>query len=136
MGNLIIILILLVIVALAVYSTIRRIRYGSSCCGERDAAPKKVKVTDRNKAHYLHEYVLKVDGMHCSNCARRVENALNSGEGRWATANIEKKEVILLSKSEENENEIGKIVASAGYTMLSFRRNALLGGHDEKTIGT
>ena len=122
MGNTVIIIVLLAIVALAVCSTIRRIRYGSSCCGERDAAPKKVKVADRNKAHYPHEYVLKVDGMHCSNCDRRVENALNAGEGRWATANIEKKEVIFLSKQEERETEIGRIISSAGYTMLSYKQ--------------
>lgn len=119
MGNYIIILVLVIIIALAVRSTVHRIRFGSSCCGERDAAPKKVRVKDKNKAHYPFEYLLKVDGMHCSNCARRVENALNSGEGRLATADVGKKEVRLLSKQKEKESEIGKIVSAAGYTMLS-----------------
>ena len=121
MGNVIIIIILVAVIGAAIYSTVHRIRFGSSCCGERDAAPKKVKVKDRNKSNYPYKYILKVDGMHCSNCARRVENALNEGEGRWATVNIEKKEVTLLSKHAEDEAELGRIIAAAGYVMLSCR---------------
>ena len=122
MGNVIIIALLILVVAYAVYGTVKRIRYGSSCCGEREAAPKKVKVKDRNKDNYPFTYVLKVDGMHCSNCALRVENALNSREGHWANADVGKKEVLLRSKHEVNEDELGKTVASAGYTMLSCNK--------------
>ena len=121
-GNIVIILVLLLIVAIAVYGTVRRIRYGSSCCGERDAAPKKVKVKDKNKAHYPNVYVLSVDGMHCSNCARRIENAFNASGARWATADVGKKEVLLRSKYEESEDELGRMTAAAGYTMLSCRK--------------
>jgi copper chaperone CopZ len=39
--------------------------------------------------------------MHCSNCARRVENALNKTEGRWATVDLADKEVRLYSKKAE-----------------------------------
>ncbi len=123
MGNAVIIAILVLIIGLAVYSTIRRICYGSSCCGERDPAEKKIKVADTNINNYPYTYTLQVDGMHCANCARRVENALNRLEGRWAVADVGKKEVLLRSKREETENEIGSAVDSAGYTMLSFRKH-------------
>ena len=123
MGNAVIIAILVLIIGLAVYSTIRRIRYGSSCCGERDPAEKKIKVADTNIHNYPYTYTLHVDGMHCANCARRVENALNRIEGRWATADIGRKEVLLRSKREETEKEIGSAIDSAGYTMLPFRRH-------------
>ncbi len=123
MGNVIITVVLIVIIALAVYSTIRRIRYGSSCCGERDPAEKKIKVADTNIHNYPYTYTLQIDGMHCANCARRIENALNRLEGRWATADVGKKEVLLRSKSEESESELGSIIASAGYTMLSCRKH-------------
>ena len=122
MGNVIVAAVLVAIVALAIYSTVRRIRYGSSCCGEHDAAPKKVKVKDKNKAHYPYVYVLDVDGMHCSNCARRIENAFNTQGARWATADVGKHEVTLLSKYEESADELGRITAAAGYTMLSCER--------------
>jgi len=120
MGDAVVIIVLLGIVALAVYGTVRRIRYGSSCCGEKTPPPKKVKVKDRNKTSYPFVYRLKVDGMHCANCARRVENALNSMEGSWAMANLGNKEVMLLRKSEITEQELASVIAKAGYTVLSF----------------
>ena len=122
MGNTVVIIILLLIVAFAVYGTVRRIRFGSSCCGEHDAADKKVRVRDRNKKSYPYTYVLGVDGMHCANCARRIENAFNKTEGRWAEADVGRKEVILRTKREESERDLSGIVSGAGYTMLAFKR--------------
>ncbi len=120
MGNLLIIAALIVIVFFAVYGTVKRIRFGSSCCGEKDPPEKKVKVRDKNRNNYPYRYVLGVEGMHCSNCARRIENSFNSTDDRWARADISKKEVELLSKHEENEKTLSDIVSQAGYTMVSF----------------
>jgi len=120
MGDVVVIIVLSGIVALAVYGTVRRIRYGSSCCGEKTPPPKKVKVKDRNKASYPFVYQLKVDGMHCANCARRVENAINSLEGCWAVVDLGKKEVTLRTKSETTEKDMSAVIAKAGYTVLSF----------------
>ena len=120
MGTVIITLILLLIAALAVKSVIHRIRHGSSCCGERDAPEKKIKVLDKDKSNYPYRYVISVDGMHCSNCTRRVENALNSLDGLWAKANLEKKYVSVLSKKEVDEKFLTSQISGAGYTVLSF----------------
>ena len=120
MSTLIICLILLVIIALAVKSIIHRIKHGSACCGERDAAPKKIIINDKNKSHYPFEYIIKIDGMHCSNCVRFVENALNSEKGLWATVNLEKKEARILAKTQMKQKFLDKIVLNAGYTPLSF----------------
>ena len=120
MGSILIIAILVVIILFAIKSVIHRIRHGSACCGERDAPQKKIKVKDKNKDHYPFQYILTVDGMHCSNCTRNVENALNSLEGIWATANLQDKEAIVLSKSIRENSELEKIVAQAGYTVLKI----------------
>ena len=122
MGNVLSGLLLILILAIAIYGTVRRIRHGSSCCGEHEPAEKKIKVKDRNRDNYPYEYILKIDGMHCSNCAVRIENALNRGGDRWARADLGKKQVSLLSKREETENDLGTVVASAGYTLLTFER--------------
>lgn len=119
MGTAVVILILLFILAVAIKSICHRIIHGSACCGERDALPKKIQVKDKNKSHYKYKYILNVDGMHCSNCTRHVENTLNSVEGIWAKANLEKKEVTVLSKNIRENSELEKIVAHAGYTVLS-----------------
>ena len=120
MGDTVVVIILLGIVVLAVYGTVKRIRYGSSCCGSKTPPEKKVKVKDRNKASYPFVYRLKVDGMHCANCARRVENAMNSMEGSWGTVDLGKKEVTLLRKSKATEPELAAVIAKEGYTVLSF----------------
>ena len=114
------VLILVLIVTVAAIWIIRKIRYGSSCCGEHEAAPAKVKVKDRNAKNYPYLYELSVDGMHCANCARRVENAFNSLDGFWASADIAGRKVKLLSKQEASEKECSKIISDAGYTLLTL----------------
>ncbi len=120
MGTFIIILILLGIVAIAVTSVIKRIKYGSSCCGTHDAAPKKIRVNDKNKSHYPYSYTLTVDGMHCSNCARRVENALNKKEGVWATVKLENKTVLVRSKNALEWKDFSQIISEEGYTLMQL----------------
>ena len=116
--NVVIVIILIVVIAIAVYGTVKRIRFGSSCCGTKEPAAKKVRVKDRNKTHYPYKYILSVDGMHCSNCARRIENTFNKTEGRWAVADVGQKQLRLLSKHEEKECDLISLTAQAGYTMI------------------
>ncbi len=123
MGTLFIIVILLAIIALAVKSIIHRIRYGSACCGERDAPEKKIQPADKNKANYPYKYILSVDGMHCSNCTRHVENALNSIDGLWASASLEKKSVTVLAKMEVAAADFENEIREAGYTVLSVTKS-------------
>ncbi len=121
MGTAIVVFILLVIVISAVKGTIKRVLYGSACCGERERPEKKVKVKDRKKSHYCYKYKISVSGMHCSNCVRHVENALNSIEGIWAKANLGQKKVTVLSKTEYSFGDFEKFIDDAGYTALSMK---------------
>ena len=120
MGTTIVIFVLAIIVVCAILSIRKRIKYGSSCCGTHDAAPKKIKVKDKNKAHYPYTYTLTVDGMHCSNCARRVENALNSKDSVWAKVNLEKKSVLVRAKSQLKWEDFSTLINKAGYTLIEF----------------
>ena len=88
MANIIIVLILVALVGYGIYSYVHHLTHGGGCCGERDAAAKKVKVEDHNKAHYPHTLVMGVDGMTCQNCQRHVENALNVMPGTWAAVDL------------------------------------------------
>ena len=123
MGTVITIIFLLVITAFAVKGVIHRIRHGSACCGERDAPEKRIQPADKDKSHYQYKYTLAVDGMHCSNCTRHVENALNSIDGVWATASLEKKSVTVLSKMELEAADLENEVSEAGYTVLTVSKN-------------
>lgn len=122
MGNIIVYIILVAVIAIAVYGTVKRIRHGSSCCGEREAPPKKIRVSDRNKNNYPYIYELKVDGMHCSNCARLIENGFNSNNGMWATADISQKAVRLLTKEPADEGKLRQITSDSGYTLISYKK--------------
>ena len=120
MGTLVISLLLALICVFSVRSVIKRIKYGSSCCGTHDPLPKKIRVTDKDASHYPYSYSLTVDGMHCANCVRHVENALNAEEGIWATVKLEDKSVLVRSKIQLDETELSRSISGAGYTMIAF----------------
>jgi len=120
MGTIIVLLVLAIIVLCAILSIRKRIKYGSACCGTHDAAPKKIKVKDKNKAHYPYTYTLTVDGMHCSNCALRVENALNSKDGVWASVKLENNTVLVRSKNPMKWEDFSTLINKAGYTLIEL----------------
>jgi copper chaperone CopZ len=123
MGTVIITIVLIAIIIFAIFSIIKRIKYGSACCGTHDAAPKKIRVSDKNKSHYPYTYTLTVDGMHCSNCARHVENALNTKEGIWATVKLENNTVLVRSKNPLEWDELSPVISKAGYTLIKLLSN-------------
>ena len=120
MGTVIVILVLIAIIVCAILSIRKRIKYGSACCGTHDAAPKKIRVNDKNKSHYPYTYILTVDGMHCSNCARRVENVLNSKEGIWASVKLENNAVLVRSKNPLEWSDISPLISAEGYTLIEL----------------
>lgn len=120
MTTAIIIIVLVIICALAVRSYVKKLRYGSGCCGEHEAPDKKVKVADRNKDHYPYSIKLMIDGMVCGNCVRRVENALNSLDGIWARVDLGNKEAEVLSKEQVDKEILVNAVRNVGYTVINI----------------
>lgn len=84
----VVLVLLTLCVCFGIRSYAKKLRQGGGCCGEREPAEKKVRVADRNRSHYPYHAVLKIDGMVCANCARRVENAINRMDGYWAEADV------------------------------------------------
>ena len=119
-GTIVVLIILAVVIVVSIMGIVKRIKYGSSCCGEKDPGPSKVRVKDRNKSHYPYTYYLGIDGMHCSGCVRKIENEFNAKDGMWAKASLEKRQVKLLSKFVLDKSVASGIVSDAGFTMLSF----------------
>lgn len=60
------------------------------------------------------------NGMYCSNCAQRIENAFNSIEGLWAKVNFENKSVTVRAKKIFEGAQLSKIVNDAGYVVIDF----------------
>lgn len=118
MANVIIVLILLALVGYGIYSFVHHLTRGGGCCGEHEPPVKKVKVEDRNKAHYPHTLVLGVDGMTCQNCQRHVENALNTLPDTLAEVNLSARNVTVWTKGDADEEVIRKAIRDAGYLPL------------------
>lgn len=87
---------------------------------------KKIKVSDKDKSHYPYSRILKVDGMSCGNCVCHVENALNSLEGVWAQADLEKGEALVRMKQEHGNNELKQAVKDAGYVVYNIEESSEL----------
>lgn len=110
-------IVFIVFVVFVVKSYAKKINSG--CCGGGGDAEKKIKVADKNKSHYPYSAVLTVDGMMCSGCETKVENALNVIDGVWAKANASSGKVDVLMKKPVDENVLRKAVNDIGvYTVM------------------
>lgn len=114
MANVIIVLILVLICIYSVRSYMKKLTQG--CCGAGGDEEKKVKVRDKNPEHYPHCVTIGVEGMTCSHCKARVENALNAEEGVWAQVNLKEKKAQVRMKNALSEDELRRIISRAGYT--------------------
>lgn len=62
---------------------------------------------------------VKIDGMSCSHCAKKIENSLKEVDGVLkVSANLDKKEVIITSKFEIDTNLLCKKIEDLGYKYL------------------
>ena len=121
MNNAIIIIVLALLIAFAVWKTWRKARRGGGCCGDIQAADARVSVRDRNKAHYPYTVDIAIGGMTCENCARKVENALNLLDGTWAVVSISGGSAKVLSKTPLDEAALREAVRGAGYVVTGCR---------------
>lgn len=99
----------------AIRITIRKWKKGGGCCGEHEAAVRISPVRDRSKAHYPYVLDLRITGMTCINCARRIENALNSMDGIWAEVDKSSGKAHILSRQKLDERKICSFIAGLGY---------------------
>ena len=109
---------LALLLAWAIWHSLKRARRGGGCCGEHEPVPSKQRVRDRNRAHYPYETRLCIGGMSCEACARKVENALNSLDGVWAEVDISTHTALIRSKAVPDVMLLGEKVREAGYAVL------------------
>lgn len=102
-----------------------RKKLASGCCGSGgDAAPKKIRVQDRDLKHYPYEKTLYINGMTCKNCITHVQNALNSLDGVFSKVELDKRRAVVHMKEDIPDQLLRKTVAGAGYTVESVRAGA------------
>lgn len=121
MANAVILALLAAVLIIGVRSYMKKLAHG--CCGGGDGgAERKVRVSDRNPAHYAHAVRLSIAGMTCSRCAGRVENALNGLDGVWARVDLKGESALVRMKARIPDSELERVVAQAGYAVTAIAR--------------
>ena len=100
MGNFVILALVAVIIFFAVKSVIKRGKNG--CCGG-------------GECNYPFKATISVEDMHCGNCKKKVENALNAISGIWATVDLSSHTAEVRMKEEHSEEELRETISKAGY---------------------
>ena len=114
MKDYVIIGVIVLIVALATFYTVKHFKGEGSCCGGGGYRPKRKKLKN-----VKYRKTFRVSGMHCINCKRRVEEAVNGIKGVACKADFKKGE-IELSYEDDVPDEIIKVkIERAGYTLVS-----------------
>lgn len=113
MATILICIALAALAALGIRSYARR--FSAGCCGADGETVRRLRVQDRNPKHFPYEVRLAIGGMTCQNCARRVENELNSLDGVWAKVDLGKQEAVVRLKAPPDEEALRNAVQKAGY---------------------
>lgn len=109
----IIALILIVIGIFAIKSYTKKLCYS---CREAGGDVEKVPVHDKNPSHYPYRVRIHIDGMTCSNCKQRVENALNAEKDVWAQVDLKNHSALVRMKTTLSEEKLRQLITQAGYT--------------------
>lgn len=106
-----------VICVLGVRSYLKKLKTG--CCGSGGDEVKRVRPVDSDKSHYPYAKVVRIEGMHCQNCVKRVENAFHSQDGFYTKVDLAKGTALVRSKREVSDQELKQIVRKLGYSPVS-----------------
>lgn len=98
------------------------IKRRKGCCESDAGAEKRIKVSDRNTAHYPYCARLTIAGMACSKCKLRVENALNAKENIWATVDLKEGMALVRMKKKLPDVTLQRIVSREGFTVMGIER--------------
>ena len=115
-------LLLAAAIAAAVWMTVRRVRKGSACCGDKAPTVARTGPKDKRRADYPYTAVLHITGMTCENCARRVENALNAQDGVLAKVDLGTATARIRTSAPPDTRRLCGIVAAAGYVAEAAKK--------------
>lgn len=120
MADMIVILIVVVLLGIALKSSVKHFKGEGACCGGGSGKvvldmPEKVLENP-----VLGKRVIRISGMHCEHCAKAVTEALNKVEGVSAKVNLAANEAVLSYDREIDVNRIIQTVKDAGYKVVGI----------------
>ncbi len=114
MGNLSIIVIVILIVALAVKGSMAHFKGEGGCCGGGGDVRK---VKPRKLESVVATRTITIEGMVCDNCATRIQNALNSIDGVSAKVQRSKNRAVVSLDREIDDRLLKQTITDLGYTV-------------------
>ncbi len=123
-GNTIITILILAVIAVVAFITVRNYRkqLKEGCCGAGgdDGPGAEVEPKDTNQDNYKYIADVKIEGMHCENCVRKVENAVNRIDGAWADVDLASNSAKILLKDPKLEKQIKMAIANNDFLVTGF----------------
>ena len=117
METYIIIGIIVLILGISIFATIRRMKNKSCCSGGGSKTLKEhKKLTDP----VIMKKVIKIEGMHCDNCKTAVERRIERLDGALCTVNLAKKIAVVKLSREISDEELTKVVTDLDFTVLGI----------------
>ncbi len=114
--NAVILIALVCIVLFSVKHSIAHFLNGGCCGSGNDLVIKPSKIK-----HVIGTKIIKIDGMHCSSCYRRVQNALNSIDGVNAKIDGRKHLATIKLGKDISDATLEQAVSGIGYTVVSIK---------------
>ena len=116
MGTYIICGILVIVVVAALLGSKKHFKGEGGCCGGGG----DVKIKPKHLDTIVATKRLQIEGMSCSNCQNRIENALNGMAQVNAKASFKKGEAIVKLGADIPEEELREAVEKLGYKVTSI----------------
>ena len=118
-STIVIVVILAVILFFAVKNSIPHFRGEGGCCG---GSGKEKLIKPAKLERIIATKVIKIEGMRCENCNRRVQNALNQLDGVNAKVYGDRAEAVVKLGKDIEDIELEKAVSGLGYRVISIEK--------------
>ncbi len=118
MENAIIIGIVIIVIIVGIYSTVKHFKGESSCCGGGGYKPKKKKLPV-----ILYTKTFIIDGMHCEHCKNRVEEIVNDIDGTAGRVDLKKGELKVSYAQDVDDETIKSHIERVGYIVTEITKD-------------
>lgn len=116
-------LVVIVLLGAALRGALRHFKGDSSCCGGGDRVSRSKKSLD---GPVIRTETIRIEGMHCANCARRVEDALEAVDGVVADVSFRDGKARVRCDRVVDEELLRQAVADAGYRVRSIESDSIM----------
>ena len=116
-STLIVLVIVIVIAALALRSSIGHFKGEGGCC---DTGGTILPDTKELEGAKIGEKRVRIEGMHCENCKNRVERAINRIDGAVAKVDLKKKTAVVSFDRDISDEEIRRAVEELDYKVITI----------------